>query len=483
MRDQKSLKPFMGFRAARRRVWGFCFILAVMALLGFNASTAQEVPEIDEALPCGRGDSLPPGNVVFRVNVNLANFPNAICNDGSGAVFFVRRYTNEADRNKWQIHLQGGGACGNGQACAERWCSVNTNFGADEMSTTFKPLPAGMATGGILNPNAGQNDFAGWNHVLAYYCSSDGWAGTARDVVLSTTGPMGNMIQYRIHFEGANIFDAVIKTLQRLLGPAVECRNAQGETVMMPDLDEATDVLFTGASAGAAGVKHHADRLQDMLRRDNVHCRQPGNCPLVFRAVLGAGNDASTNGLNYANTSLCQSGLCDYSTHMQHLWDNVFKNTWGTRGDQSCQDWHRANQLGTEWMCADLTHVVQHHVTTPFLMRQDLQDQLFLSSFVETGFGTADNFGRIVYNQFLNLPNLDRLAEEGSVMGGGPPLVTPGTFGPQCGQHVGMTGASFWIPRSRMLGTIRTPSSSRFTNSGFGKQRPPARCSIRGAPG
>lgn len=444
MRNQRTFKLFTNSRAARRRLWGSGFVLAVMAVLGFSASTAQQPPEIDAALPCGRAgevSDVAPGMALFRVNVNLNDFPDAICNDGSGAVFYVRRYSNEADRNKWHIHLQGGGGCQDGQSCAERWCSAETNFGADKMSTTFKPLPAAIRGDGIFNQDP-RNNFAGWNQVLLYYCTSDNWSGTARNVQLSATGPGGNTIQYRIHFEGANIVDAVIKMLQRSPGgQAVTYQNAERETITMPDLDTATHVLFSGTSAGSGGVRHHADRLGQILRQDNVQCQSGGSCPLVYRAVIDAGYGPKFEDLNYANFVGCLNApfLCDYTALMQHQWNDVSMGLYNARVDQSCVEWHKANQPGTEYKCADTDHVMENHITTPYFVRADLQDELKRDNFVEAGFGTEDDFGQATYDQLLNLPNLDSFAEEGSLMSGGSPLATPGIFGPQCTQHVGLT--------------------------------------------
>jgi Pectinacetylesterase len=135
--QQKMLKSFTGPRAARLCLWGLLFIITMVAIPKFNADAVQ-VPHIGAALNCGRGKYMPPGNDLFRVDVNTTNFPNAKCNDDSGAVFYVRRASNADDRNKWQIHLQGGGGCRDGQSCADRWRRIDTNFGADEMSTTFR---------------------------------------------------------------------------------------------------------------------------------------------------------------------------------------------------------------------------------------------------------------------------------------------------------------------------------------------------------
>ena len=72
-------------------------------------TATSEVSEIDDVLPGfvrGSTGGLGAGDDLVRVVVDLAHFPDAICNDGTGAIFYVRRYTNAADAGKWQIHLR-----------------------------------------------------------------------------------------------------------------------------------------------------------------------------------------------------------------------------------------------------------------------------------------------------------------------------------------------------------------------------------------
>src|SRR5262249_51017515 len=157
----------------------------------------------------------------------------------------------------------------------------------------------------IFNPDP-RNKFAGWNHVLIYYCSSDSWSGTAGNVQLSATGPDGAAAQYRIHFQGANIVEAVIRTLQQKPGGLpVTYHNEEHETGAMPDPDKASHVLCPGSSAGSGGVRHHADRLAEILRRDNIHCQSPGNCSLDFRAVSDAGYGPKYEDNDYTNYVGC----------------------------------------------------------------------------------------------------------------------------------------------------------------------------------
>jgi hypothetical protein len=97
LKHQKTFKRFIG-----SRVLGLLFIIAAPLALGINTGGAQVVPEIDNALNCGRlGEvrDIAPGNDLFRVDVDLNNFPNAICNDGSGAVFYVRQASNNGHRS------------------------------------------------------------------------------------------------------------------------------------------------------------------------------------------------------------------------------------------------------------------------------------------------------------------------------------------------------------------------------------------------
>lgn len=191
--------------------------------------------------------------------------------------------------------------------------------------------------------------------------------------------------------------------------------------VQLADFPDAICNDGSGA-AGSSGVRHHADRLRDVLRRSNVRCAGPEECPLFFRAVIDAGYHPDYAGLDYAGTSLCRESLiCDYPALMQHEWESVFRAAWSAESDDSCEAWHRAHQPGTEWLCADLIHVLHHHMTTPFFVRQDLQDSLLRENFVATGFGDEDEFGRLVHEQLANLENLDSFAEEGSVASGGPP--------------------------------------------------------------
>lgn len=393
----------------------------------------------------GPAGQVAPGTALFRVDVDTAVYPDATCNDGSGAVMYVRRARQPQFRNKWVIFLQGGGGCRDGQTCGERYCSVDTNFGAWKMSSLDVPA-FGIAGGGIQSQRP-QNRFRGWNHVHVHYCSSDGWGGTASDVDLQMVDNAGNTIDYRVNFHGAHIVDAVIDTLRRANGP-VQYVDDRERRRTMPDLDEAQLVLFAGSSAGSGGVRRNADLVRDVLEMNNVNCQGPGVCPLDFRAVVDAGTGPRMEDYGYGSATFCTgAGICTYDDLMMDAWFNT-SAMWGERTDASCLAYHAG---GDEWMCADTQHILENHIHTPFFVRMDLQDQLIMNNAVDAMLeisGTLVDFnlwGLGALDNQIDLLNLNATAEEGSVLGAGPVMATPGLFSPQCGNHESMRNSSAFL--------------------------------------
>ena len=128
--------------------------VVISVALALLAVSSQAAVPINQALPCGKvgtAGGLGGGTDLQRIIVDTKRFPEAICNDGSPAVFYIGRHTKEEDRNRWIIFLQGGGSCGNAQACAERWCSIDTNYGIDKMSSTL--TKASIRGNGFMDPS------------------------------------------------------------------------------------------------------------------------------------------------------------------------------------------------------------------------------------------------------------------------------------------------------------------------------------------
>ena len=373
---------------------------------------------IQDALSCGKPGSaggLGAGTDMVRYTVNTSRFPEAVCNDGSPAVFY---FAAGSERTKWLIYLQGGGACRDGQSCAERWCSIDTNFGMDKMTSRLSRESIRMD--GLLDGGA-RNEFASWNRVLLFYCSSDIWAGT-KTSTLQATGANGVTVEYEIHFKGLRIVEAVLDTLRNDTGGGKRRSvAAPGTPPPWPDLDDATHVLLAGSSAGGGGVTLNADRVGVKLKAAN-----PGL--IDYRALIDAAYEPLYEHNDFANSLLCAEASfgCSYESYFRYYWEESLQNVSGTRTDESCLAWHAPS--GTEWRCADGGHVIVHHLTTPFFLRQDLQDNLISGNFAEYGFGTRADYGRRVEQELRALP----VPEE-------PRGATPGLFVPQCLHHESVT--------------------------------------------
>ena len=399
--------------------------IGVFAMVVSVAVSARAAEPIGSAVSCGRTGSaggLAAGVDMKRFTVDTRRFPDAICNDGTPAVFYYGPASRPEDGAKWIIFLQGGGSCRDGQSCAQRWCSIDTNFGMDKMSTSLTKET--IRAGGFLDP-AARNEFGSWNRVLIYYCSSDQWSGTKTSTLQAVTGS-GAAVEFEMPFRGSQIIDAVLATLR--YEPAMRRRSVGRDEdsatggAAWPDLDTATDVLFAGSSGGGNGVRNNLDRVGAKLRSTNPGLRD-------FRGVIDAIYGTQLEFADFTRTTLCAADPigCRYDTFFQSK-RAADVEIYGARTDQSCLQYHAEVVPGTEWRCADGEHALLHHLETPFFLRHDLIDPLLAENFVETGFGTLSEYAMRVEAEVRALP----VPEE-------PRGATPGQFHPQCGDHEAFT--------------------------------------------
>lgn len=412
-------------------------------------------PNISVALDCGRGANgtgagPDRADSMQRALIDTGVFPDAICNDGSPAAIYFRPFRGEANRNRWLINLRGGGSCSGGQSCAARWCgcvgasvcpstpaNTHTNFDRGNMVTAGAATQNG--TGIFLRGDpARPNPIEDYNEVRVVYCSSDRWTGTRRAAAMTATHPVtGAPVTYSIHFLGARILDAVLMTLRQdgARGPTY---TQGGANTPMPDLDDASEVIFAGDSGGGSGVIHNLDRVATTLRARNSACAG-GACPLVVRGLIDAivGPDASRLTLSPTGR-VAMSGATSYATWTEGT-SRILQENQGFRGDESCLAWHAANMPGTEYLCSDNDHVVRHHVTAPFFVRMALRDSLISNGYFEEGWvdptlGPFDReatvFGRVLHGELSAFPMLRTTAEEGAMM-----TLAPGVFAPLCTNH------------------------------------------------
>jgi len=387
-------------------------------------------PSIQDALSCrvpAKGDPGASGvstAALQRQDIDTKLFPNAVCNDGSPAVLYFRPYEGEANRDKWIVALAGGGDCSDPQGCADRWCGVGTNFDSDNMSSDY--AGDGRPTEGIF-ARTSANPFANWNQVFVKYCTSDVWTGRALGLSLDAKDPKsGAPVNFMISFAGAYAFDAAITTLRKE-GGAPPLTYVRTKT-QMPDLDDASEVVLAGGSAGGAGVIFNLDRFAAIL--------QDAPKKPVIRGLIDSVTGPTFSDLGFEKSNACANGgACTYEAVFKAA---AARNDTGLHKltDDSCLDWHRKNAPGTEWKCFDQTHVLQNHITTPFFVRMGLADQQISGNYIGAGYTyqgkplTTLTFATLDHAMLTALPQTVMNGDEKASM-----TKAPGVFAPSCNTH------------------------------------------------
>eukprot|EP00041_Stephanoeca_diplocostata_P007467 m.106215 g.106215 ORF g.106215 m.106215 type:complete len:386 (+) comp16890_c0_seq1:32-1189(+) len=168
--------------------------------------------------------------------LTLLTSPEAVCMDGTPSGYYHQPATSPAARNKWVIHLQGGGECTTQEACQSR---VGTRLGSSKYFDS-KMQPSQLASSDPLeNPALYQ-----WHHVYVPYCSQDLHSGTV-------SKPSNGTFGYR--FAGHLTFAAIVSALKTSGGLAT-----------------ADTVVLSGGSAGGIGVWINLDWLQEQLPASRV---------------------------------------------------------------------------------------------------------------------------------------------------------------------------------------------------------------------
>ena len=277
----------------------------------------QDTPEPDEGPQDPDTGMMPnvdrPEGPLRRFEVQNAEARNAICNDGSPAVFYARRGVGDGER-KWVIHLKGGGSCYSIESCQRRFENSPSLMSSDGYSDA-KTIDGIFNTDPELNPA-----FYNWTHVHVMYCSSDGWNGD-REASPESGG---------FHYRGKAIVRAVIEDLM-----TVEAGNFR-------NLSEATDVIFAGSSAGSNGMKQNLDDVAAML------------------------SHAKVVGLNDASFFTLRLGYTEEEIRAQRRERIEFANS---VLDASC-----VADTNDPIACADSTFVGLYHITTPFFVLMDQED-------------------------------------------------------------------------------------------------------------
>jgi hypothetical protein len=250
-----------------------------------------------------------------KITVPNAAGRNAVCNDGTPAVYYFRSGTGSGE-NKWVIFLSGGGLCYSINSCNQR----QREF--PELMTS-QGKPATFNASGILSELSANNpDFFNANHVAIPYCSSDLWSGD-REASGATGG---------FEFRGFRIVRSIVNDL----------RNRSGN-----NLTSANRILLSGTSAGGIGTMVHLDWLAGQFPNAEV------------RGI----NDAGWTPAEALELPIPQSSF-PVARALQ---------LWNGKPDASCA---QANS-NTKYFC--YSSAVYPHINTPLMVQMSQYDPVFLS--------------------------------------------------------------------------------------------------------
>lgn len=351
------------------------------------------------------GSGVVPGDALRRVTLN---HPAAVCNDGTPAVFYIRPAAETAFEDVWAFHFQGGGACSSQESCEVRYCGTE-KYNNGKFSSAYA---ANTKQGDGIFSQAITNSLRSVNQVFVYYCSSDGWTGRNDDVTLvSDNGLYGTTYQ----FHGHDIISATFSAL-------MNGETSDDGTVTIGRLDEATEVLVTGTSAGSGGVVHHLDFIAAMFPPTQTN----------VAGIIDAGTRPLPDDYSGAFAITLTETLLD-------RYHSGFLTATNGFLDQSCDAMTTPDD---RWLCAQNAYVESNHLTTPFFIRMDLRDSLMKNDMVSLG-ASVPAVANAVRTRLNALTTIQTTAVESSTIG-----FTPGVYGPNCGQHVGLTDDDWYMTAS-----------------------------------
>ncbi|MBI4955545.1 MAG: hypothetical protein HY908_26230 [Myxococcales bacterium] len=237
-----------------------------------------------------------PGNteVVKPAERDPTRWAQARCNDGTPFAFRISLAPTASP--VWVIQLEGGGYCDDAtMPCSEREARLTTTLPLPDRGT------GPLATYGIFSRDAASNPtFAGANHVLAHYCSSDFWHGATTELRPSAVSPGG------WYYSGRANVRALFEVLAQRYG--------------LDDQDPALHVLFGGNSAGAFGAQFNSAFVAQTL----PNARAGGRLELLLDAPWFLDWDDPAH------------RIVNATVRDREVWRSA-QAYWGATGDPECE--------------------------------------------------------------------------------------------------------------------------------------------------
>jgi len=177
----------------------------------------------------------------------------AVCLDGSSPGFYYGGATEAKAAQSWIIFLEGGGWCYSEQECRDR---SGTIIGGSKNWHPQKNMGGPMWRDKRINPT-----FHNFNQVYIPYCDGGSFSGNRSEPLLVTSKEGG---QQKLYLRGHRILYRVIEVLISDYG-----------------LNDATEVLLSGCSAGGLSVFIHCNEIGDLLHSINPNIK--------YRCMPGTG--------------------------------------------------------------------------------------------------------------------------------------------------------------------------------------------------
>jgi hypothetical protein len=343
-----------------------CAPLYLLACLDDDTELPALAEELSERSAGGQQATL--------MTIDLAQYPDAKCNDGSAPI--VKVNLDPSGGTNWLVYMQGGGSCESIDECEHRWRDCDPSPAHSE---------GGRAVGGKANMKANANamnfdswgilDFDGYNgetspfagkgfnRVFIPYCSSDHWRGLGHTQSVNYAPTCGSPAPLTtIHFGGGKIVEAVIDEIMA--------------SQRAPQSDDF--IVLAGGSAGGAGVQHNLDRVTAQ-----VEALEPGI------TVLGIADAANAVGLDQDGVpgsvavaaELFWAGL-DPATFVHVPGDPI-----DVVVDDSC--WNAESGSDKDY-CHVASYTVPNHVDSPLMQTINTFDGIHEAAFDAYHAGISD---------------------------------------------------------------------------------------------
>lgn len=240
----------------------------------------------------------------------------AVCLDGSPGGYLFRPGVGSGT-NKWLIGFEFGDWCFDEDECLQRSKSILGSSKSWSNSPTWQLTQGILSTDNKSNPN-----FYNWNLAYLMYCDGASFSGNVTKPVV---------------YKGTTLYFRGIRIVQAAL-----------EDLATRGLDEASDVIVTGCSAGGHATYLHADYIREFL---------PSN--VKYKVLADAG--FFLDGKNWTG-----------QYHFRTVFQYVFKM-------QNCSDGVNSDCIaaypGEEWKCF-FPQYFFHLIKTPVFVANSPVDQL-----------------------------------------------------------------------------------------------------------